>query len=130
MELTVTSLYAVLLTVGMLILFVMVSKIRASAGVSIGDGGNVQLLERIRRHGNFMEWVPITLILMTLAEVQGVSSSWLHAAGILTVVGRIIHPFGLRANAPAHPLRIIGNSGDFLAMFILITALGRVVLGF
>lgn len=128
MALPITSLYAVLLTIGMLVLFVMVSKMRAAVQVSIGDGGFAPLHERIRRHGNFMEWVPITLVLMAVAEIQGVSPSWLHAAGLLTLTGRLIHPIGLRANVPAHPLRIAGNSGNFLAMFILITALGRVVL--
>ena len=127
MPMTITSLYAIVLTMGMLILFVMVSKTRADVQVAVGDGGDMHLLERIRRHGNFMEWVPITLILMALAELQGVSAAWLHAAGVLTVAGRMIHPFGLRANAPAHPLRIAGNSGNFLAVFLLIYVLGRIV---
>ena len=129
MELKVTSLYAVALSIGMLILLVRVSKLRSDLGAAVGDGGDMKLLERIRCHGNFMEWVPITLILMMLAEMQDVSSSWLHAAGVLTIAGRLIHPFGIHENAPAHPLRIAGNSGNFLAMFILITALGRLVLG-
>lgn len=125
MALPITSLYAALLAAGMLILFVMVSKVRAELQVSIGDGGHARLLERIRRHGNFIEWVPLTLIMMALAEAQGTPAPWLHAAGALTIAGRVIHPFGLHANAPAHVLRIAGNSGNVLATFILIAALGR-----
>lgn len=91
--------------------------------LSIGDGGNVDLHERVRRHGNFVEWVPMILILMMLAEAQGAGPLWLHAAGALTVAGRVLHPFGLRANAPTHPVRIIGNSACILATFTLTVAL-------
>jgi uncharacterized membrane protein YecN with MAPEG domain len=63
------------------------------------------------------------MILMMLAEGLGAGPLWLHAAGGLTVAGRIAHPFGLRANAPAHPLRIIGNSACILATLTLAIAL-------
>ncbi len=123
MNFPITSLYAVALTVIFLLLWINVSKTRSALSLSIGDAGNVDLHERIRRHGNFVEWVPMILILMVLAEGQGAGPLWLHAAGALTVAGRVLHPFGLRANAPAHPLRIIGNSACILAMVVLAVAL-------
>ncbi|URK85896.1 MAPEG family protein (plasmid) [Rhizobium sp. RCAM05350] len=119
MNFPISSLYAILLAVIFLLLLINVSKTRSALSLSIGDAGNVDLHERMRRHGNFIEWVPMILILMMLAEGQGAGPLWLHAAGALTVGGRVLHPFGLRANAPAHPLRIIGNSACILATVIL-----------
>ena len=75
------------------ILWVGVSSARTRLKRSIGDGGDPTLLQTIRRHGNFIEWVPFTLILLTLAEVQGTRALWLHAAGILLVIGRVVRPF-------------------------------------
>lgn len=123
MNFPITSLYAIALAVIFLLLWFNVSKTRSALSLSIGDAGNVDLHERIRRHGNFVEWVPMILILMMLAEGQGAGPLWLHAAGGLTVAGRIAHPFGLRANAPVHPLRIIGNSACILATLTLTVAL-------
>ena len=123
MNVPITSLYAIVLAVIFLILWINVSKTRSALSLSIGDGGNVDLHERVRQHGNFVEWVPMILILMMLAEAQGAGPLWLHTAGALTVAGRVLHPFGLRADAPAHPLRIIGNSACILATFTLTVAL-------
>ncbi|ATQ44019.1 MAPEG family protein [Caulobacter mirabilis] len=129
MELPITSLYAIPLAAIFLVLWVSVTKTRSKLNVSIGDAGDPDLHERIRRHGNFVEWVPMILILMALAEGQGAGPLWLHAAGALTVVGRVLHPIGLRADAPTHPLRIAGNSACILATLTLITALALAAFG-
>ncbi|MGO4740128.1 MAPEG family protein [Bosea sp. 2KB_26] len=125
----ITSLYAIPLAVIFLALWIGVTKTRSALSVSIGDAGNADLHERIRRHGNFVEWVPMILILMVLAEGQGAGPLWLHAAGALVVIGRILHPIGLRADAPTHPLRIAGNSACILATLTLTVALALVALG-
>ena len=36
---------------------------RFSNNISLGDGGDKELLNRIRGHGNFIEQVPIALVL-------------------------------------------------------------------
>jgi uncharacterized protein len=69
------------------------------------------------------------MILMLLAESRGTGALWLHAAGALLTVGRVLHAFGLKADAPSHPLRIAGNSGALLATIILFIALARSVTG-
>lgn len=121
---SVTSLYAMPLAVIFLVLLFNVIKTRSSLSQSIGDGGNEGLHESIRKHGNFVEWVPMVLILMLLAESRGTSALWLHAAGALLTIGRLTHPFGLKASIPTHPLRIIGNMGAILATLILVICLG------
>ncbi|MFO1033921.1 MAG: MAPEG family protein [Hyphomicrobiales bacterium] len=95
-----------------------VSMLRAKTNISIGDGGNTSLALRIRRHGNFIENVPMALLLMALAELLGTGSLWLHAAGLLLLVGRLFHALGLNVTQPASPLRIAGGSMTTLATLI------------
>ena len=124
MTLPITTLYAVPLAIIFLALWTLATKARAGAHLSIGheDGSEHHLW--VRRHGNFTEWVPMVLILMALAELNGLGSVWLHVAGILLVVGRLVHPIGLVLDNPAHILRIVGNTGPFLAVVTLLAGLG------
>jgi uncharacterized membrane protein YecN with MAPEG domain len=50
---TVTPIYALPLALIYLILWVRISAIRAGTKISFGDGGNVELLRRIRRRIHF-----------------------------------------------------------------------------
>lgn len=129
MTLTTTTLYSLPLIVIWLALWTRVSGARSSLNISFGDGGNLALLQKIRQHGNFIEWVPFTLLLMMLAEAQGTASPWLHAAGALLLIGRIAHPFGLKPDNAGHPLRYVGNGTNFLAVVVLAICLIRIVTG-
>ena len=51
----ITALYALPLAVIFLALFMNVTMRRANLNQSIGDGGDADLHERIRKHGNFVE---------------------------------------------------------------------------
>lgn len=130
MTLTTTTLYAIALIPIWLVLWIRVTSIRSAIGCSIGDAGDMTLLQKIRQHGNFIEWVPLVLLLMILAEAQGTDALWLHAAGALLVIGRLAHPFGLKIDNAGHPLRYVGNGTNILAVLVLTVALVRVVTGF
>jgi uncharacterized protein len=130
MNFIVTPLYAIPLAAIFLILFFRVSSLRSATGVSFGDAGNTLLLQRIRQHGNFVEWVPFVLILMILAEGMGAPALYLHISGALLLIGRIAHPFGLNAiDNPAHPMRYVGNGSNILATANAMVCLGVNVLG-
>ena len=118
-----TAYYAIPLALMFLVLWFRVTIARSNLQVSIGDGGETRLHERIRQHGNFIEWVPLVLLLMVVAEGNGAGAVWLHISGALLLVGRLIHPFGLTAANPTHPLRIVGNSASLLAVLNTITCL-------
>ncbi len=130
MTFTVTPLYALPLAVIFMILWFRVSGARSATKISFGDGGNIELLRRIRQHGNFMEWVPFVLILMTLAEGMGAPAIYLHITGALLLFGRIAHPFGLGdVSDPAHPLRYVGNGTNILATANIMICLGVNIIG-
>ncbi len=125
MTFSVTPLYALPLALIYLILWVRISAVRSKTSISFGDGGNVELLRRIRQHGNFVEWAPFVLILMILAEGMGAPALYLHIGGALLLIGRIVHPFGLQSiDNAAHPMRYIGNSANILATVNLMICLG------
>ncbi len=92
---------------------------RGKVGVSIGDGGNPDLLLAIRKHGNFTEWVPLALILMGVLEMNGVSTMTVHIFGAVLVVARICHFFGLKADDITTPLRAIGAGGTALLTVVM-----------
>lgn len=119
----ITALYALPLALLGLILWFRVTKMRANLKISIGDAGNAGLHEKIRQHGNFMEWVPMVLVLMVIAEGNGAGSLWLHGSGGLLLAGRVIHPFGLKANNAAHPLRYVGNTATLLSLVSVMACL-------
>lgn len=68
---------------------------RVQTGVSFLDGGDDQLLRRIRAHGNFAETAPMALLLLGLLELQGLPSSWLIALGVALLLGRSLHALSL-----------------------------------
>lgn len=68
---------------------------RAKAEIDFLDGGDDVLLRRMRAHGNFVETVPIALLLMGLLELQGLGRAWLWSLGAALLLGRLLHVNGL-----------------------------------
>lgn len=118
----ITSLYAAPLGLMAFGLAAHVIMLRTKTGVSIMDGGNILLAERIRRHGNFTENVPLVLLLMALAELNGAASLWLHGAGGLLILGRLMHAVGLKHDKPAAIGRTAGMSITILAGLVAIVS--------
>jgi uncharacterized protein len=118
-----TALYALPLALLCLVLWFRVTQMRAQLKVSIGDAGHTDLHERIRQHGNFIEWTPLVLLLMVIAEGNGAGALWLHISGGLLLLGRLAHPFGLKAGNAGHPLRYVGNSASLLATLTAMVSL-------
>jgi len=80
----------------------------------------MELAEKVRRHQNFLEYVPMLLILFGAIEASGGSSMFLYVAGDLLIIARIAHAIGLKHDNMAHPGRLIGAGGT--ALLTLVTA--------
>ncbi len=124
-----TAIYALPLGAMYLGLWMDISRTRAAMKVSIGDAGDQTLLLRVRRHGNFVEWVSMVMLMMILAESLGAPALYLHISGALLLAGRIAHIFGLKADNAAHPLRYVGNSTNILALLNAMVCVGVNLLG-
>lgn len=116
----VTAFYAAPLALMAMGLSMHVTMLRAKTGISIMDGGKLELAERIRRHGNFIETVPLILLLMTLAELSAVNPMWLHFSGVLLIAGRAFHAAGLKHDNAKAPLRIAGGMATNIAALTMI----------
>jgi uncharacterized membrane protein YecN with MAPEG domain len=114
----VTALYTALLAVVALALQQHVGRERLRAGVSLGEGGDPGLLVAMRRQANFVEQVPLALLLLALIELNGASPSTLHALGATLLASRIVHPIGLRAEQGRVPARLVGAVGTLIVVIL------------
>lgn len=104
-----------------------VVQVRRSAGVALGDGGDGELLQRIRAHANFAEYVPFCLLLIFVIENSfEISPLWLWVAGLALVIVRAMHAVGM-AKGGGNAWRLIGTAGTWTILVGLsVAALGLV----
>lgn len=93
MTFQVTTIITLILAIMLLVLSVRVMQGRSDAKVSLGDGGDPTLIRRIRGMGNFVEYVPLALILLGLAEANGGSDWALWVCGVSLALGRLLHGY-------------------------------------
>ncbi len=95
-----------------------VSHLRRIHKVMIGDGGHEGVRARMRAHANFAEITPVFLILLALVELARGTSDLLWVAGILFILARLAHPFGMERPAP-NLLRMGGVLVSWIALLAL-----------
>jgi len=91
----ITILYAGLL--GLLYVGLSYAVVRGRIGnrLAFGDGGNPDMIKRIRAHGNFAEYVPFALLLIFLVDYSHFQPLIVHLLGIALVIARILHAVGI-----------------------------------
>lgn len=114
--LVVTPIYAAALTVMLIALSVNVIAYRRKNRVALGDAGNKALQGRIRAQANFVEYVPMALLLMLMAELGGTRPIWLHAVGLCLLVGRVVHAYHLTYAPLKYTLRPVAVLLTFAAL--------------
>lgn len=80
---------------------------RLRTGVDFLDGGDRELLLRIRAQGNLSETAPIALVLIALLELQAAGEAALVTLGALLLGGRLLHAWAL-VRADSRQARIAG----------------------
>ncbi|PZQ19340.1 MAG: glutathione S-transferase [Ancylobacter novellus] len=115
-----TALFAALLALVYVGLSAWVVAGRLSGGVLHGDGGNNTLLKRIRSHGNFAEYVPLTLILVGLLEASGASRGIVATLLVVLLIARLLHPVGMLAPKNS-PRQFACRGGGVIATFLVMT---------
>ena len=94
-------------------LSIQVIRRRRRMGVLIGTGDREDLKWAIRAHGNFAEYVPFSLILLALAEYQGMTP-WLSLPLAFTLFsGRVMHAIGFLYCRNRLSLRVTGMTLTF-----------------
>lgn len=107
----VTMITAGLLALLLLFLSAYVIAGRVAFKVDLGDGGNAALRQRIRAQANFVEYVPLALILLLLVEKESIGPRWLAAAmGATLVFARLWHAQGLLSSEGVSAGRFMGTN--------------------
>lgn len=124
-SLIVTPLAAGILGLVFLWLSVRVIRFRQRDAVGIGHGDSNDLLRAIRVHGNFAEYVGLSLVMLALLEVSGIAPAWLlWGLGGVLVVSRLAHAVGLSASSGESVGRF---AGTLLSLVYLLIAGGALV---
>jgi len=114
--LTASPLYAGLLALLFLYLSYRVVLGRRLHKVSIGDGGEKDVVKRMRVQANCAEYAPFGVLLLALVDLQGMPVWLVHVLGLLVLVGRVLHAYGLGSTPQIVPARIWG-------MYLTLTAI-------
>ncbi len=115
--LSVTPLYIALLGLLWVPFTLRVGLYRLKNEINLGDGGDAELLRRIRGQGNFTESVPLAVALLIVMELVGAPGVWLHALGATLLVGRLLHYLGVTGLGPfvCRPVGMVATLSVYLA---------------
>jgi uncharacterized membrane protein YecN with MAPEG domain len=119
----ITAIFTGILALMLVGISARVSLLRQGKKISLADGGDGELRAAVRVQGNFIEYVPMALVLMGLIEAMGTRHWVVYAFGALLVVARVAHAWGLYGRA--FPARVFGTS----VTWGLLAAGGLMVIG-
>ena len=122
-DISVTLIFAAIFGFMHVVFTLRVGNYRFKSKISLGDGGDRELLTRVRAQGNFIENVPIALLLILLNDLDGAEDSTLMLMGSILLISRLTHyltivtvklPWILR------PLSMLGTLGTIIAASVML----------
>ncbi|MEY3996099.1 MAG: hypothetical protein RL344_442 [Pseudomonadota bacterium] len=130
-HLIITPLYASILSIIFVGLSIQVIRLRRRLKISLGTDeysldknfkqetdGHQLILRAVRVHANFSEYVPLVILLMLCSEMSGASVWLLHSIGILLLVGRISHAYGVSRLNEIFKYRVLGMAMTFTSILV------------
>ncbi len=113
---------------GLMLVFLSLWVLRYKVRSGTRGAATAERMSRVQ--GNFLEYVPMALILLWLVELGGTPAVVLHALGLTLFVARLLHAWGLGRTAAANYPRMIGALLTFLVLAMLgVTALYLSLIG-
>jgi len=123
----ITLLYAGLCALLVLVLAVRVAHWRMKHKIGLGDGGDKELLQRVRAHGNAVEYLPLCLILLGGMELNGYPNQLIHGFGAALFVSRVAHAWGVSRSSGSSLGRL---SGMIVTWGIMLAMAGFAIVGY
>lgn len=105
---TIAALYGALLGLLYILLSARVIRRRRATHVPLGSANSPALERAVRVHANFAEYVPLTLLLLALAELGGTLAWLLHLVGLSLLLGRSAHAYGVSQAEEDYRFRVVG----------------------
>ena len=123
LQIETTLLFAAIFGVLHVVFTLRVGVYRFLSKISLGDGDDKELSNRIRAHGNFIENVPIALLLLLLNDLNGLPENLLLTLGSVLLASRLLHYVMIVSRALPlifRPISMIGTLGTILVSAILL----------
>lgn len=114
----ITAIYTAFFALALTAMTFNVARLRYKHRVVLGAGESQELERHIRAHGNFVETVPMALILMILIEAMAGQVWVLHWLGVLMLISRASHFVGLTTGKGYGPYRMGGMLLTFAVYLI------------
>ena len=87
--------------------------------ISVGDGGNENLLRAIRSQANLSEYAPLALIALVCLELNR-APVWVTAIlALIFIIGRLLHPLGMKSAESSLQPRSRGMMLTFLSLLLM-----------
>ena len=97
-----------------------VGRVRGRKRISLGDGGDPEMLAAIRAHANLIEYAPLCLLLIYLAS--DFHGFWMTAIiSAVLLLARVLHAGGMLDMVPRG--RFIGTAGTIAVLVVASIAL-------
>ena len=97
----------------------MVAQWRVRHKIGLGDGGDRQLLMRVRAHANAVENMPLALLLLGGMELNGYNDVLIHGFGGVLLVSRAAHSWGLSHSSGSSKGRLLGSLFTWVLMLAM-----------
>ncbi len=125
-HLAAVALYTGLLAPVAIWLAFRIGMVRGQEKITMGDGGNPRVVRAMRGHANFIENVPLALIILLLLALLSAPIYAIHIAGVVLTIGRIAHAWHFTHDDAASWQRGLGAMTSVLV--IALGGLGLIVM--
>ncbi|OEY65809.1 MAPEG family protein [Marinobacter sp. X15-166B] len=116
----VSAVIASAVTVLLLFLSYRVSgfRLKYKQGLGVNDDRDFEVA--VRSQANLVEYAPVALIVLALAEINGVSATLIYWAGMGFFIARVLHAWGMyKGRGGTHPARLVGALLTWLSMLAM-----------
>lgn len=128
-QLQLTTLYTAILALIFSVLTLVVVIQRRKNDIPYGDGGNTVLRGAIRAHGNFAEYVPLSIVLLGLLEINGTSDIVINGMFLTLIAARISHAIAMFALLKSRLYFVTRVFGAFTTWLIILSSAVLLLLG-
>jgi uncharacterized membrane protein YecN with MAPEG domain len=116
----VSAVFAAILGLLLIFLSLLVSRHRLKLKQGLGVSEDIDFQATVRAHANLVEYAPMGLIMLAVAELNGVPGALIYWTGMGFVVGRLLHAFGMiNGRGGPHIARMAGILLTWLAIVVL-----------
>ena len=113
---TIVPAYTAVLALIFIVLAVRVIRLRQRNHVTIGHGDDAEVERMMRVHANFAEYVPLALLLILFAEMQGRPAWLVNVFCVVLIAGRLVHAYGVSQVKEDIRLRVAGMAATFAVL--------------